>query len=122
CAGADRIGRRDMAGVGGRAVADDLGDDRGAPFTRGLELLEDQDPCPLPHDEAIALQVEGTAREAGFDVASRYGTRGAEGCQRQGRDTGFTSARDHGRGGAPPDRLEGLANRVSTGTARRNRD
>src|SRR3984893_9942352 len=87
--GAHRIRRRDVAGVGRRAVADDLGDDRSTPPPRRLELLEDQDSGPFPHDKAVALHVEGTAGPAGFDVAGRDGTRRAERRQRQRRDTGL---------------------------------
>src|SRR5439155_437974 len=77
-----------------------------------VELLEDQDPGPLPHDEAVAFQVEGTARQLGLDLARRHRARSAEGSQRQRRDARFASTGDHGRRVATPDGLEGLTDRV----------
>src|ERR1700722_19978142 len=58
-----------VEGVGGEAVAYDLGEDVCATGFGELKLLEDEDACAFAYDEAVAILVEGTAGVLGVFVA-----------------------------------------------------
>src|SRR3989440_553917 len=62
-------GRRHVIGVVGERVARELGVDAGAAGHGPLPLLQHQHRCALPHDEAVAILVEGTGRVRGGVVA-----------------------------------------------------
>ncbi len=66
-----------MAGVGRRPVADQLGVYAGAPGQRMVELLQDQDGCALPGDEAVTVDVERARRRFRGVVATGECTDGA---------------------------------------------
>ena len=67
-----------MVGVGGGAVADELGADVGAARHRVLPLLEDEHAAALGHDEAVAARVERARGALRVVVARRQRARGAE--------------------------------------------
>ena len=72
------IGLRDVVGVAGGGIAGELGVDPCAPGGRVLERLQDEDARALPHDEAIAVLVEGPARPAGIVIAGAHRLHRAE--------------------------------------------
>src|SRR5207237_3975355 len=107
----------DVARVGRRPIADELGDDRGSPVARRAQLLEDENARTLSHHEAVTGEIKRTAGPARLDIARRDRTRRTEGGQRQRGDAGLTAARDHRHGVATPDGLERLTDRVRAATA-----
>ena len=60
--------RGDMVGIGGHAIADDLGDDLRATASGRLFGLENQDARTLAQDETVTLGVEWTARSLGSSL------------------------------------------------------
>ena len=62
-----------VEGIGGHAVADDLGENLCAACFGELELFDDEDARAFADDEAVAILVEGTA---GVRRGLRYGWRG----------------------------------------------
>src|SRR5207249_11684391 len=110
--GPHRIRRCDMAGGGGGGVTDDLSENRRPALDRRFQPFEDQDAGPLPHYEAIAFQVKGTAGPTRLDVTRRDRPDSAKRRQREGCDAGFTAAGDHRRRVAALDDLERLADGV----------
>ena len=67
-----------VEGVGGHAVADDLGEDLCAAGLGELELFEDEDAGAFADDEAVAVLVEGAAGVGGVVVAGGEGLHGGE--------------------------------------------
>ena len=67
-----------VEGVGGHAVADDLGEDLRAAGFGELELFEDEDAGAFADDEAVAVLVEGAAGVGGVVVAGGEGLHGGE--------------------------------------------
>ena len=53
------VGHGDVEGVGGHAVADQLGVNLRAARARELQLFEDHHPRALADDEAVAVALEG---------------------------------------------------------------
>ncbi len=106
-----------MEGVGGQAVADDLGEDLCAACFGELELFEDEDAGAFADDEAVAVLVEGAAGVGGVVVASGESSHGGESGDAEGSDGGLGAAGDHGVGVAALDEAEGVADGVGAGGA-----
>ena len=102
-------GQGDVAGVGGRAVADDLGEDARAAPAGVLELLQDEDAGALGDDEAVTTLVERPARAFGIVVARRQGAHRREGADERLVHGRLGTAGEHHVGVAADDRLGGLA-------------
>ena len=73
-----RVGLGDVVGVGGGAVADQLGQDRGAPAEGELPLFEDESGRPLAQHETVPVDVEGPGGPLRLVVAGRERLHGGE--------------------------------------------
>src|SRR5215813_9162334 len=83
---ASRTGSRHMIGIVGEAIPQHFPIDL-RPTPCGVrDFLQDQNGCPLPHDEAIPTFVEWARSSLGVMVAFRHGADDAEGPERQGCD------------------------------------
>src|SRR5207253_10636653 len=96
-------------------VAEDLGVDAGAPASRVLELLEDENPSSLGDDEALAAAVEGSACPRRLVVEAR-GERphGAEPADAEEADGRLGAAGEHHVLSAVADQHQRFADRVGT--------
>src|SRR5262249_45012813 len=108
-------GQRDVRGVGRRAVADQLGEDRRAAILRVLQLLEDQDPADFARDEAAAALVERPRGPGGIVVPAGERPHRVEPADERLVDPGLAAAGDHRVGIVAADRLPGFADRVAAG-------
>ena len=111
------VGLGEMGGVAGHAVADHLGVDVGAAVQGVLQLLQHQHPAALAHDEAVASGVERPAGLLGLVVAGGERPQGGEGRHAHLVHGRLRAAGEHGRGVAPPDDVEGVAQGVGPGRA-----
>ena len=116
------LGRRgDVVGVGRHAVAHELGVDPRAAALRLVVSLENDDARTLPHDEAVAVLVERTARPLRGVVPRRQRAQGAESADAHRGDRRLGTAGDHRIGVAAHDDLERVADGVRRCRARRAR-
>ena len=106
-----------VEGVGGHAVADDLGENLCAAGLGELQLFHDEDAGAFADDEAVAVLVEGAAGVFGIVVAGGEGLHGGESADAHGGDGGLGASGDHGVGIAALDDAEGIADGVRAGGA-----
>ena len=111
-------GLRDMEGVAGHAVADDLGEDLGPAPARELQIFQHQDASSFADHKTVAIFVEGAAGALRLFVTHRKRAHGGESADAHWRDARFRAAADHDIGGAAGDDLEGVAHRMSARGAR----
>ena len=52
--------RGHVIGIGGRAISHHLRDRHGASSARMFEIFDEDNACPLAHDEAVAITIEGS--------------------------------------------------------------
>ena len=114
-------GLRDVVGVAGHAVADDLGEDARAAALGVLERFHDQDAGAFADDEAVALGVKRAAGALRLVVARGERLHGGKSADAHGRDRGFRAAADHHFGVAALDEAEGIADGVRRSRAGRGR-
>src|SRR5206468_2947459 len=106
-AGRVRLGH--VLRVGGEAVAEQLGVDRGTAGASVLELLQHDDGAGLTHDEAVALRVERARGALRVVVPPRERTHRAEAGDADTGDRRLRAAGEHHVGAAQPDRVGALA-------------
>jgi hypothetical protein len=93
----------------------------GSSRARELELFEDQDARPFSEHEPVAIAIERTARSLGIVVPRRECAHRGKPADTHRADRRFGPAGDHHLGGAPPDDLECVAQRVGRRCACRAR-
>ncbi len=114
-------GGRDMVGVAGQAVADDLGVDPGVARQRVVETFQHDAARALPHDEAVAVAVVGPRGCLRAVIeARRQRSAGDEPRVGQAVDGGFRPARHHDLGVAELNQPGRVADRVRAGRAGRH--
>ena len=118
CSLAFRLRGGEVVHVGARAVTRDFGEDAGATRLRVVHVLEQEHHRSLAHDEAVAPEVERTARLLRFIVALAGRLDLAERAHRERRDGRLRPAREHRLGVAALDDLRSLADAVSARSAR----
>jgi hypothetical protein len=101
--------------VRGRAVPEQLGEDRDAARLGVLERLEDHDARALGDHEAVAVAVERPGRRFGVIVAGRERAHRREPADEPFVDAGLGAAGDHHVGVAAADDLRRLADAVPAG-------
>ena len=86
---------RDVIGVAGHSVADDLAQDGSIALLRTFERLQNQNASALANDKAIALGIKGTASALGLLVARRQRLHGCESADAHRCDGSFRASTDH---------------------------
>ncbi len=120
---ARRVGGRDVRGVVRLAEAHELAVDPSVALLRVLEVLEDEEACPLAEDEAVPILVEGSARPLGGVVPLAERARLAEAREADRGQGRLGAADDHEVGVAVADLLEPHADRVvARGAGRGDRE
>ena len=114
------VRRRDVAGITGRAVPHELPVDMRTPRPGVFQLLQDQHPGPLAHDEPVAVLVEGAAGRLGGVHAGGQRLHGGEPRDADGAQRGLGAARQDDVRVVADDRVIGLAQTVQRGGAGRH--
>ena len=110
-------GQGDVRGVGGGAVADDLGERLRAAGPGMLERLQHDHAGALADDEAVTAAVERARGTFGLVVARGEGPHRREAAHQRLVPGGFRAAGEHHVRVAAADRLPGLADGVAAGRA-----
>ncbi len=113
------VGGHQVMGVGGQAVAGQLGVDPGSPAPGMLQLLQAEHTGPFAEHEAVPVLVEGPGGGLRRIVALRQGHDVAEGRQGVGVDRGLGPAREDRVGQARLDHHAGHREGVIGGGAGR---
>ncbi len=120
-AGSGRVGGRDVVGVRGHADAREDGVDPGAPGLGVLTGLQHHDAGALTHDEAVTIDVVGTAGALRVVAAGGQGLHLGEGGDGHGVDRGLGATGDHHVGPAGADHLHRIGDGLRAGGAGRDR-
>src|SRR5882724_5900591 len=113
---------RDVIGVAGHSVANNLRQNRGVAPRCVLQRLQNQNSRAFSHDETITVRVKGTARRSGIIIARRERLHRGESAHAHRCNRGLSAAADHHIRRAALDNFERIANRMRRSrTSRRRR-
>src|SRR5260370_3805764 len=112
---------RNVIGISGHAIADNLRNDGSMAFLRMVQRFKNQDASAFPYDKAVALGVKRAAGALRLIVARRERFHGRESTNTHRRDPRFRAAADHSFGISPlynPKRIAHTVGGYLTGRGR----